>query len=165
MAQAKKTTTRAKTAKPATTAKPAPEAAAFTLANTEMPEAFRDLADKSVVEIKDAYEKIRTATEDATDVIEETLDTGRQGIVEFNLKALENAKTSTDAVFTFLRDFYTVKSVAEAVELQSTFARQQYELMASQGKDLQEFGVELANGITKPAKEAVNKTVKDLKAA
>ncbi len=58
-----------------------------------------------------------------------------------------------------------MKSVADAVELQSTFARKQFELFNDQAKDFQKFGVQVAKDIAQPARDTVAKTVDVFKAA
>lgn len=157
-----------KTAKPRAT-KAASQSAqtmdAFAIQNVEVPVAVREFAEQSIEKAKDSYAKIKTAAEDATDILEDSYESSRQGMLEINMKALDAAKTSTDAAFTFYKDMLSVKSVAEAVELQSNFARKQFESTVAQTKDMQELVSKIATDATQPAKDAFQKTVKDLHAA
>ena len=57
------------------------------------------------------------------------------------------------------------KTLAEAIELQSTFARQQFDSLSTQAKDMQEFATKLSTDVTAPVKEAFEKTFKDIKVA
>ena len=51
----------------------------FDLPKIEMPEAFREMAEKGVVQAKDNYEKIQAAAEEATDLLKSTYATAAKG--------------------------------------------------------------------------------------
>lgn len=131
----------------------------------EVPAAFRDLAEKSVAQAKASYEKLKTAAEEATDLIEDTYETARAGLLEVNVKAIDAFKENTDATFGFAKQFLAVKTLAEAVELQTTFARKHFEALTAQTKDLQASLQKVATETSAPVKDAVTKTLKDLKVA
>lgn len=135
------------------------------LPQIEVPPVFREVAEKSVAQAKANYEKIKTAAEEATDVIEDTYETARSGMLEYNLKALDAVKANADATFSFAKDFAGVKTFAEAVELQTAFVRKQFEAMTAQAKDLQSVATKVATETAQPAKDAFSKTMKSLKVA
>lgn len=135
------------------------------LPQVEVPAAFREAAEKAVEQAKAGYEKMKTAAEEATDVIEDTYETARAGVVEYNLKTLDALKTNTDAAFAFAKEFASVKTFAEAVELQTAFWRQQFETVTGQAKELQALAGKVATETSQPVKDAVAKTFKDIKAA
>ena len=152
-----------KTAKAAPAAASFPNFEAFSMPNMEVPAAFREATQKGVESAREAYAKIKTAAEDATDLMEDTFETSRQGVVEFNHKAVDAAKANADAAFSFMKDLMAAKSVAEAIELQSTFARQQFDTLSAQTKEMQELATKLGTDVSAPVKEAVEKSIKDLK--
>jgi phasin len=161
MSEAEKTITR-------TVRKVAPKSEAadvFGLSNIEVPEIFREAAEKSVKQAKDAYEKMRTVAEEATDVIEDQFETTRSGFVALNAKALDAAKANSDATFKFAKDVLAVKTMAEAIELQTAFARHQYDLFAAQAKEMQELVQKVSTEASAPMKDAFTKIMKDVKAA
>lgn len=140
-----------------------PNMEAFSVPNMEVPAAFREATEKGIESAREAYAKIKTAAEDATDLMEDTFETSRQGVVEFNHKAVDAAKANADAAFSFMKDLMAAKSVAEAIELQSSYAREQFDALSAQTKDMQEFATKLSTDVTAPVKEAVEKTFKDIK--
>lgn len=160
-----------------TTAKAAPKKAApkkaeavpgldqFAVTNMEVPAVMREMAEKSVDQAKEAYQKIKSATEEATDVIEDSYETARQNVVEFNKKAIDVAKENTDATFAFFKDLMGAKSMADAIELQTGFVRKQFDAYSAQAKDFQELVTKAATDVSQPVKDAVEKTLKDIKAA
>jgi phasin len=133
----------------------------FGLGSAEMPEMFRDVAEKAAKQAKDSYEKIRTAAEEATDMLEDQFETTRTGFMALNAKALDAAKANTDATFKFAKDVMAVKSVAEAIELQTAFARLQYDLYTAQAKEMQDLFQKVGTEVSAPLKDGFSKLLKD----
>ncbi len=160
-------TARARTSRSAA-AKPVdmfPNFDAFAMPKLEVPAIAREAAEKSIEQAREAYAKMKSAAEDATDLLEDTFETTRQGFLDFNLKAVDSAKANTDATFRFVKDLMGVRTVAEAIELQSSFARSQFDALTTQAREMQELATKIATEVGQPVKEAFEKSVKDLKAA
>ncbi len=141
------------------------EAFAMPTPSFEFPDAFRSFAEKSVAQARDGYARMKTAAEDATDLVEGTLETARDGAFAISAKALDAAKSNSDASFALARDLLGAKTVSEVIELQTSFARSQFEAMAGQFKDLQALTEKVFTDATKPVTERVEKTFKELKVA
>ncbi len=133
--------------------------------NVEVPAAVREMAEKSVAQAKDAYEKMKSAAEEATDVLEDTYETTRKGVVTLNMKAIDTVKANSDATFAFARDLLAVKSLSEAIELQTAFTRKAFEAMTAQAKEFQELATKLATESSAPMKDAFQKAGKDFQKA
>jgi phasin len=132
----------------------------FDSTKIEVPAMVRDMAEKAVSQTKDGYAKAKAAAEESIDVVEETLETVRETALEVQHKAMDNAKANTDAAYDFFKDMFGVKSVSEAVELQTSFARQQFEMLSSQSKDLSSLAGKAVTESFKPAKQAADKAMK-----
>lgn len=160
---------RAKTAKAAdATIAAFPNFEAFTMPNMpkmEIPAVTREMAEKSIEQAREAYAKLKTAAEDATDLIEDGFETTRRSVLDFNHKAVDAARANTDATFQFVKDMFEVKTLAEAIELQTSFARAQFDAFGAQAKDMQELSTKLAGEMNETFKGAVEKASKDFKAA
>ncbi|WP_249694162.1 phasin [Stappia sp. WLB 29] len=157
---------RAKTAKAAeATVSAFPNFEAFTMPKMEIPAVTREMAEKSIEQAREAYAKLKTAAEDATDLLEDGFETTRRGVLDFNHKAVDAARTNTDATFQFVKDLFEVKTLAEAIELQTSFARAQFDAFGAQAKDMQELSTKLAGEMNETFKGAVEKASKDFKAA
>jgi phasin len=158
--------TTAKSAKSASrSASAAFEAFNFQAPAFDVPSAFRDFAEKSVESARDNYAKMKTAAEDATSLLEGTMETARQGAFAIGAKALDAAKSNSDASFAHAKDLFGVKSVSELIELQSSFARQQFEAMTVQFRDFQALTEKFVADTTKPVTEKVEKTLKEMNVA
>src|SRR5665811_1603005 len=71
----------------------------FDMPNVEMPAAFRELAEKGIAQAKDNYEKIKSAAEQATAVLEDTYSNASKGASDYGLKLIETARTNSNAAF------------------------------------------------------------------
>ncbi len=132
------------------------------LTQAEIPSVFREFAEKAVTQAKESFAKLKDAAEEATDAIEDTYETARAGLVELNGKSLDAAKANADAAYGFAKSLLAVKTFAEAIELQSTFVRQQFEAISAQAKELQEMAGKVASDTAKPAKDVLAKTMEQL---
>src|SRR5437764_1274225 len=88
----------------------------FEMPKMEVPAAFREFAEKGVSQAKEAYEKMKTAAEEATDVLEDTYSTASKGAADYGLKLIEATRVNTNAAFDFYTELMTVKSYSEVVE-------------------------------------------------
>lgn len=161
------TAPKARAAKAIPAAPPANPFEAFTMnvPSVEVPAAFRDFAEKSIAQARDTYSKLKSATEDATDVVEDTYETAREGAFTLGVKAIDSAKANADASFALVRDLFGAKTVAEVIELQTAFARQQFDAVSAQVKEFQELAQKVVTDTAKPMTTRVEKTFKELKVA
>ena len=132
----------------------------FDIPKMEIPAAFREMAEKSVSQAKEAYEKMKSATEEATDLLEDTYATASKGASDYGLKCIEAARANTNAALDFCSGLMTVKSFSEAVEMSTAHARKQFEAMTAQGKELAALAQKVATDTTEPVKESVSKVFK-----
>jgi phasin len=156
------TTPRAKSKAAGTPAASAFELPKFELPNFEIPKmeipaAFREIAEKSVSQAKETYEKMKSAAEEATDVLEDTYATATKGVSDYGLKWLEAARENANATFDFYSDLMTVKSFSEVVELSTAHARKQFEALTAQTKDLAALAQKVATETAEPIKGSVTK--------
>jgi phasin len=132
----------------------------FEVPHMEVPAAFREFAEKSVSQAKDTYERMRSAAEEATDVLEGTYATASKGVADYGLKVIEAVRANTNATFDFYTDLVKVKSYSELVELSTSHARKQFEAMTAQTKDLAALTQKVMTETAEPVKDSVTKVFK-----
>ena len=132
----------------------------FELPKLEIPAAFREFAEKSVSQAKETYEKMKSAAEEATDVLEDTYATATKGVSDYGLKVIESARANTNAAFDFATELMTVKSLSEVVELSTAHSRKQFEALTAQSKELVAIAQKVATETAEPVKESVTKAFK-----
>ena len=131
----------------------------------KLTETYRDFTEKGVAQSRDAYAKMKTAAEDATKTVEQTMESAQAGTVELGLKAIDTVRTNADNSLSHAEALLSVKTVSELFELQTAFVRAQAENAIEQVKDLQEAARKVAEDVTKPGKAAYDKASKTFKAA
>ena len=132
----------------------------FEMPKMEIPAAFREIAEKSVSQAKETYEKLKSAAEEATDVLEDTYATATKGVSDYGLKVIESARENTNAAFDFATRLMTVKSLAEVVELSTAHSRKQFEALTAQSKELAAIAQKVATDTAEPVKESFGKAFK-----
>ena len=150
---------KAKTA-PAAFEMPKFELPNFEIPKMEIPAAFREIAEKSVSQAKETYEKMKSAAEEATDMLEDTYATATKGASDYGLKMIEAARENTNAAFDFASQLMTVKSLSEMVELSTAHSRKQFETLTAQSKELAAIAQKAATDACEPVKESFGKAFK-----
>ena len=108
----------------------------FDIPKMEVPAAFRDLAEKSIAQCKTGYEKMKSAAEETTNVLEDTYAKASKGTTEYNLKLIEAARHNTNAAFDFASELMSAKSMSDMVELSTAHARKQFEAAHRPGQGI-----------------------------
>ena len=132
----------------------------FEVPKMEVPAAFREFAEKSVTQAKDNWEKMKAASEEASDMIEDSYATASKGAADYGMKVIEVSRTNTNSAFDFATQLFAVKSLAQAVELSTAHMRKQFETMSAQSKELTALAQKVATETAEPIKESVTSAFK-----
>ena len=127
----------------------------FEVPNFEVPSAFREFAEKGVTQAKANWEKVKAATEETTNLIEDSYTTASKGTADYGLKVIELGRVNSNAAFDYAGQLMTVKSLSEAVELSTSYARKQFDVMTAQSKELAALAQKVATETVEPIKEGV----------
>lgn len=165
MAESSAASTSKSKSKPVAIGVPAFEAPKFEMPKFEMPKfevptAFREFAEKGIAQAKENYEKVKSAAEEATDVLEDTYSNASKGCASYGLKLIETARANTDAAFDLLTELASAKSYSETVELYSAYLRKQFDALMAQGKELSEHAQKVATETAEPIKECISSNFK-----
>lgn len=140
-----------------------PEVSSFekvVLPRVETPAAFRDIAEKSISQAKDNYEKIKSAADEATTYMESTYVTASRGVTDYGLKLIEAARANTNATFDFTSDLLGTRSLSEAIEVSTAHARKQFDILQAQAKELSTLAQKVVTETAEPIKEGLTKVVR-----
>jgi phasin len=132
----------------------------FEMPKMEVPAAFRELAEKSVSQAKDNWDKMKAASEEASELIEDSYATASKGAADYGLKVIEVSRANTNATFDYATQLMSVKSLAEAVELSTAHMRKQFATMTAQSKELTALAQKVTSETIEPIKESVTSTFK-----
>lgn len=131
--------------------------AAADKAAAEAPAPVREIAEKTVKQAKDGYARWKAASEEATDAFEDAYATSTKGYKELGRKSVEAIRSNVNAHFDFLQALIGAKSVSQAVELQTSYAQQQFEVATAQAKELSALAQKAAAESTKPLQDFASK--------
>ena len=134
----------------------------FDLPKFEVPAAFREAAEKGVAQAKEGWEKMKSATEEATEVLEESYTTAAKGASEYGLKVIDAARTNTNAAFDFATEMATAKSLSELVELSTAHARKQFDTVSAQTKELTSLAQKVTADTVEPLKTGITSAFKNV---
>ena len=149
--------TKAKTGNPAAASAEQPKYEMPKYGSMEMPAAFRDMADRGVAHAKDAYDKAKAATDDATNLFQQTYTAAAKSATDYNLKVIEIARLNANAAFDYAHELLGVKSPSQFVDLSSAHARKQFEAMMAQSKELAALAQKVTTETAEPLKTGVTK--------
>ena len=129
----------------------------FELPKMEVPAAFREIAESGLSQARNSCEKLKAAAEEATDVLETAYATASKGTTEYGLKLIEATHANTNAAFDFAGELMSAKSFSEMIELSAKHARQQFETLSHQTKELTAIAQKVASETSEPIKTGVSK--------
>ena len=127
--------------------------------------AFQGMADESLAKGKEAFDKFTSASEEAKDAFEVTFEKTRNSVIELNEKTMSVAETNSKAALEHAKEVMSVKSFADALELQTAFVKKQMGVFQDQAQAFQEMTTNAAQEATKPYKAAFEKSLNAFKPA
>ena len=133
--------------------------------DTTVPESVRALAEKTVNQSREAYERGKDALEEAIDALERSFDAAGQGATAFNRKMIDLAQRNLNSAFDLAKNLAGAKNLAEIVELQSTFIRHQFEVFANQASEVRALTSKIAADTAEPIKGQVARSLDSIKKA
>jgi phasin len=101
-----------------------------------LPAAIRGLLERTGVEAKENYEKLNIATDQMTDVVATSYSSVVKGGTDYGLKVIHMTRLNASAAFDLFGKLVAVKSQSEAIELSTVHARQQFDAVSTQSREL-----------------------------
>lgn len=130
---------------------------------TEYLEGLKKLAEDGLVKTKEAYEQAQAAFEQAQKEAEAGLNTVQAHSSKISLATLEAMRSNTESSLSYMESLIGVKSLADVMEIQTSYARKQAEMAADTAKSMQALYQNAAEEVTAPAKDAADKAMKAFK--
>ena len=131
--------------------------------DTTVPESVRLLAEKTVNQTREAYERGKESLEESIDALERSFDAAGQGATAFNRKLIDIAQRNLNSGFDLAKNLAAAKNLGEIVELQSAFIRSQFDVFASQAGEIRALTTKIAADTTEPIKDQVSRTMETVR--
>ncbi len=104
--------------------------------DTAIPEAVRVLAEATVTETREAYERSKTVLETGLETLERSFDAIGHTSVTLNRKVIEIAHRNVGSGFDLAKSLAGAKNLAENLELQAAYWRKQFGVLMAQAEEL-----------------------------
>lgn len=130
-------------------------AAEFEKLARDTPEAMRALAEKNIAQTHEFYERSRHALEGVLESWERSFGAAGQGAVAVNHKVIDIARRNINSGFDLAKSLAGAKNLAEAIEVQAAYWREQLDALAAQVEEVRK----LSTRVTADAAERINADV------
>jgi phasin len=127
----------------------------FELKKMATPEVFREIAEQSVVRVKENCEKMKTVSVEVADVLREIYSTNAKGAADYRAKVMEISSVNTTSAFNFLTDLMATKSLSEIMMLSATQSRKNFDAVSVQNKEFWDLAQKVAIETAEPVKKSV----------
>ena len=118
--------------------------------------AMRDLAERNIAQMRETYERSKDALEGVLQSWEKSFDAAGQGAVALNRKIIDIAQRNINSSFDLAKSLAGAKNLAEAVEMQSSYWRNQLDALAAQAEEVRTLSTQVAADAAKPIKRGPN---------
>jgi phasin len=130
--------------------------------DAQMPEAVRVFAEKNIAQTRELYERSKDAFDKILESWEKTFDAAGQGAVALNRKMVDITQRNINSGFEFAKSLIGAKSVAEAIELQSTYWQKQLNALKAQAEEMRDLSTRVTTDVVEPAKAQVKRGIDQL---
>jgi phasin len=127
--------------------------------DTALPEGVRALAEKAVAQTRQAYDRSWDAFDASLTTFERTFDAAGQGAAAFNRKIVDLARRNVDASFDLATSLAGAKDLADMVDLQAAFWRNQFGVLTAQAQEVRALSTRVTAAATEPIKSQMERTM------
>jgi phasin len=117
---------------------------------------LRSAADTSLNQAREAYAALRQGSDKLTSGIDASTQAAAKGLHDFGATLIGAMQANANAAFGFVKALASVKSVSEAIELQSRVAREQFETVRAQSKELGSIAGRTVTAAAEPLRDVLN---------
>ena len=111
--------------------------------DTAIPESVRALAERTVDQTREAYDRTTDAFEASVATFEKSFDAAGQGAAAFNRKIIDIARRNVLTSFDLAKSLAGAKSLADMVELQAAYWRKQIGTLTAQAEEVRELSTKV----------------------
>jgi phasin len=130
--------------------------------DTSIPEAVRSVAEKTVAQSRDVYDRSKTALDASIATLERSFDAARQGAVAFHRKLVDIAQRNLNSVFDLAKSLAGAKDVAEVVELEAAYWQKQFNALTAQAAEVRALSTKVTAAAAEPIKAHVTNGIGEL---
>jgi hypothetical protein len=130
--------------------------------NTAIPEGVRAIADKTVAQNRQVYDRSSDAFDASVAAFEKTFAAAGQGAAAFNRKIIDISRRNLNSVFELATSLAGAKNLADIVELQTDHWRKQIKVLTAQAEEVRTLSTKIVADAGAPLEEQVKRGVETL---
>ena len=123
--------------------------------DTAIPEGVRAIAETTVAQTRDVYNRSQDALDAAITTFERTFDAAGKDATAFNRKIIALARRNVDSAFDLAKSLASAKTLAEVVELQRIYWQKQFSTLSAQAQEVSTLSNEVAAAAAESVKAHV----------
>jgi len=123
--------------------------------DTAVPEGVRALAEKTVAQTREAYDRSKDAFDASLTTFERSFDAAGQGAAAFNRKMVDIARRNVDTTFDLAQSLTGAKNLTDIVELQAAFWRKQFGVLTAQAEEVRALSMKVTADAAEPLKSQI----------
>jgi phasin len=112
--------------------------------DTAIPEGVRALAESTVDQTREAYDRSTDAFEASVATFEKSFDAAGRGAAAFNRKIVDIAQRNLSSGFDLAKSLAGAKTLTDMVEVQTAFWRKQFGTMTAQAEEVRELSTKVS---------------------
>jgi phasin len=120
--------------------------------DTTIPEGVRALAEKTVGQTREAYDRSIRDFEASVATFDRTFDAAGQAAAAFNRKIIAIAQRNVDSSFDLATSLAGAKNLADMVRLQAAFWREQFGILTAQAEEVRALSTKVTADAAEPIK-------------
>ncbi len=120
--------------------------------NTDIPEGVRALAEKTVGQTREVYDRSVGAFEASVATFERSFGAAGQGAAAFNRKIINIARRNVDTSFDLATSLAGAKDFADIVRLQAAYWQKQVDALTAQAEEVRALSTKVVADTAEPIK-------------
>src|SRR5262249_28319715 len=108
----------------------------ITVADTQVPNSIRSLAEMNVAQTRELYERSKNALHAVFESWEESFGAVSRGAVAFNRRLLDIAERNVSRGFDLAKNLVEAKNLSDAMQVQANYWRKHVDELSSQAEDV-----------------------------
>ena len=131
--------------------------------NVAVPEAVRVMAEKSVAQTREVYDRSKDALDASLSTLERTFDAAGQGAAAFNRKIIEIAQRNVNSGFDLAKSLAGAKNLSEIAEIQAAYWRKLFSTLTAQAEEVRALSTKVTAAAAEPIKAHVTNGMDELR--
>jgi phasin len=123
-----------------------------------VPDSMHALAQRSVAQTRELYERSRDTLRSVYESWEKSFGAAGKGAVAFNRKVIDIAERNINTGFEFAANLAGAKNLAEAMELQTSYWREQFNEVRAQAEEVQALTRKVSADVAEPIRSQFGET-------